>query len=127
MTDCAFGCEEHLNALGYPEVRQALMDLDTNWKNMARWERGEVLIGLVSCGCSARGLSSLLPCSSRTIRHYMDLADLKLFQSKGRAGFTPERFFRHWEPLPPAPNSEEPTAPSQAEASEPQAQSSEAA
>jgi hypothetical protein len=99
MQDCVFGCKSFIDALGFADVREALMELDNNWNNWEPWQRGEVLIELVMCGCSVQGLSTLLQCSSWTVNRCMDLADRRLFLAEGRAGFTPERFFRDWKRL----------------------------
>ena len=71
--------KRHSNALQDPEVRAMLRFLKMNWKKLTAWERGEDLINLVLCGCSASGLAEHLPCSASTITRLMDVADLMLY------------------------------------------------
>ena len=95
--------KRHLNALQDPEVREMLAGLKENWNNLPEWERGEVLINLVLCGCSARGLARELGCSPATILHAMDLADLMCCISVARQeaimrGADPEPDLESWDP-----------------------------
>lgn len=86
-----------------PEVTQMLQELQSNWEDLDAFERGEILINLVSCGCSARGLANVLPCAVSTVLRYMDLADLEVFLTEEQhsalsLGFSAARFLREWDP-----------------------------
>jgi hypothetical protein len=86
-----------------PEVQQMLADLQNRWEELSAFDRGEILVNLVSCGCSARGLAELLPCSLSTVLRCMDLADLQIYLTDEQCaaiemGFSPARFLRQWRP-----------------------------
>jgi len=79
-----------------------LQELQSNWEDLDAFERGEILINLVSCGCSARGLANVLPCAASTVLRYMDLADLEVFLTEEQRsalslGFSAARFLREWD------------------------------
>ena len=93
----------HNEACADPEIRQMLLELQTHWKELDPFQRGEILVNLVASGCSARGLAEVLPCSASTIFRFMDLADLDLYLTEEQRaalsfGFSPARFLRTWRP-----------------------------
>jgi hypothetical protein len=95
--------KRHNAACMDPQVREMLQALQSDWKDLDAFERGEILINLVSSGCSARGLANVLPCAASTILRYMDLADLEVYLSEEQRsalsfGFSAARFLCKWDP-----------------------------